>query len=110
MEQILPVKLLSHIQVKVLDLCAVTAVSVLLVLTANTLPLQIDNSRQLAIANIVKVEIANVVGDRRVANNLETITAVTIDLLLNGILIDGYCTYIMGDTLTVSVSITTQLT
>ena len=68
-----------------------------------------SNSLLLQIADRTDVEIADVVGDRHEFNNLETIIVVTIGLLINGILINGYCNYTDGDVITLSVSVETQI-
>ena len=68
-----------------------------------------SNNYPLMIANDTDVEIANVVGERHDFTNLEIITVITIDLLINGILIDGYCSYTDGDVITLSVSLDTHI-
>ena len=101
MERIINTTLLKQVQTKVMDVCAITAFSAYLIFMSNSLPLQI--------ADRTDVEIANVVGDRHDFTNLEIITVITIDLLINGILIDGYCSYTDGDVITLSVSLDTHI-
>ena len=101
MERIINTTLLRQVQAKVMDVCAITAFSAYLIFMSNSLPLQI--------ADRTDVEIANVVGERHDFTNLEIITVITIDLLINGILIDGYCSYTDGDVITLSVSLDTHI-